>query len=127
MEPNERLPNMVQASDFEKFLTVAGEENSIISLKCDLAFAPINSINHKVMWYSNGAFLQSTAPLELYNFTLSSVGSAGSKPTGTLLTCAHHILSSPGQSKDSFFHGNLMKIYQSSNHINLKVKGKFSR
>lgn len=40
-----------------------------------------------------------------------------------VISCAHHILGSTNNGGDNF-HGSLMRVYQSSNQMNLKIQGK---
>lgn len=131
-------------------LTVVVSQNALLSLKCDLPmiktkYTQTNSANsnsnnnninkhaetigHKIMWYLNGAYLHSSPSSldDVYNLTVDSLIAliGPSKPFAATLTCAHHFLSA--SSSPDNFHGSLMKIYQSANEIDLKIKGKSER
>lgn len=83
---------------------------------------------HKALWYVNNQLLKSSQPRDILNTTLRLLG-FGSKLASLEITCAHQTLSLTNQQglAGSVFHAaNSVRILQSTNAIDLRLKGKFS-
>lgn len=113
-------------------VVVSARAEQQINLKCDLAnLRRPFEFGHKVLWYSNGAFLHSSSTTDVYNFSLAARDQAAHAQASRLLdgpiSCAHHLLESSAIiNSPANFHANSMRVYPSANDIDLRLQGELA-